>query len=109
MAIKVIFFDIGNTLVSKKQWLPGAQEFVRAVKEKKIRVGLISNTGDLTRDKLQQLLPEDFDFGTFEDGLILLSSEIGIEKPSLGIFSLAVQHADVSPWETMFILSLIHI
>lgn len=103
MAIKVVFFDIGNTLISKKQWLPGAREFVVAVKEKKIRVGLISNTGNLTRDELQKLLPPEFDFAIFEEGLTLLSSEVGVEKPSLGIFSLAVQHAGVSPWETMFI------
>lgn len=103
MAVKVIFFDIGNTLISKKQWLPGAREFVVAVKEKKIRVGLISNTGNLTRDQLQRLLPEEFDFAVFEEGLTLLSSEVGVEKPNLGIFSLAVQHAGVSPWETMFV------
>ena len=103
MAIKIVFFDIGNTLISKKQWLPGAQDFVRTLKEKKIRVGLISNTGNLDRDELRKLLPEDFNFAVFEDGLTLLSSEVGVKKPDLGIFSLAVQHAGVSPWETMFI------
>ncbi len=30
-------------------------------------------------------------------------SEVGIEALSIGIFSLAVQHAGASPWETMFI------
>ncbi|QEG24621.1 HAD family hydrolase [Mariniblastus fucicola] len=103
MAIEVVFFDIGDTLISKKRWLPGALDCVRAIKEKKIRVGLISNTGNLTRDDLQRLLPEDFDFAIFEEGLTLLSSEVGIEKPNLGIFSLAVQHAGVSPWQTMFV------
>lgn len=103
MSIKVVFFDIGDTLISKKAWLPGAREFIGALREKKIRIGLISNTGNLTRDELQKLLPEDFNFAAFEDGLTLLSSEVGIEKPSLGIFSLAVQHAGVSPWETMFV------
>jgi len=103
MAIKVVFFDIGDTLISKKRWLRGALDFVRAIKAKKIRVGLISNTGNLNRDQLEKLLPDDFDFAVFEDGLTLLSSEVGIEKPDLGIFSLAIQHAGVSPWETMFI------
>jgi len=103
MAIEVVFFDIGDTLVSKKRWLPGAQDFVRALKEKKIRVGLISNTGNLNREKVQNLLPDDFNFAVFEDGLTLLSSEVGIEKPNLGIFSLAIQHAGVSPWQTMFV------
>ena len=103
MAIEVVFFDIGDTLVSKKRWLPGAQEFIRSLKDNEIRIGLISNTGELSRDEIQALLPGDFDFGVFEEGLTLLSSEIGIAKPNLGIFSLAVQHAGVSPWNTMFI------
>lgn len=104
MAIKVVFFDIGNTLVSKKSWMPGALKFIGTLKEKTIRVGLISNTGNLSREQLEKLLPEDFDFAAFEEGLTLLSSEVGVEKPSLGIFSLAIQHAGVSPWETMFIV-----
>ena len=33
----------------------------------------------------------------------MLSSEIGIEKPELGIFSLAIHHAGVAPSETMFV------
>lgn len=103
MGIKAIFFDIGNTLISKKSWLPGSKECVLAMREKKIRTGLISNTGNLTRDELNKLLPEDFDFSLFEEGLTLLSSEVGIEKPSLGIFSLAIQHAGCSPWETIFV------
>ena len=103
MSVSVIFFDIGNTLVNKKQWLPGAKKFVSVAKEKGIRVGLISNTGDLDREKLAELLPVDFSFAAFEEGLTLLSSEIGIEKPELGLFLLAIQHANVPPWETMFV------
>jgi putative hydrolase of the HAD superfamily len=103
MPIKAIFFDIGNTLITKKQWLPGSKEFVLAMRQKKVRVGLISNTGNLDREALAKLLPPDFDFGWFEEGLTLLSSEIGIEKPDIGLFSLAVQHTRFSPWETMFV------
>ena len=103
MAIKAIFFDIGDTLISKKQWLPGARETVLAMRKKEVRVGLISNTGNLSREDLGKLLPADFDFGLFEEGLTMLSSEVGIEKPNLGIFSLAVQHTGLSPWETMFV------
>jgi FMN phosphatase YigB (HAD superfamily) len=103
MSTKAIFFDIGNTLVSKKQWLPGAKEIVAAVREKKISIGLISNTGNLDRESLGKLLPEDFDFGMFDEHLTLLSSEVGVEKPKLGIFLLAIEHAGVSPWETMFV------
>lgn len=103
MSIKTIFFDIGNTLIEKKQWIPGALKTVQAIREKGIRVGIISNTGNLDRDQLKRLLPEDFDFGFFDEHLTLLSSEVGVAKPKLGIFLLAVEHAGCSPWETMFV------
>lgn len=103
MSTKVVFFDIGNTLISKKQWLPGAKEIVAALREKEIRVGIMSNTGNLDREALEKLLPDDFDFAMFDEHLTLLSSEVGVEKPKLGIFLLAIEHAGVSPWETMFV------
>jgi len=103
MTVKVIFFDIGDTLVSKKQWLANAKETIAALRQMDIRLGLISNTGDLTRDQLAALLPADFSFATFEEGLVMLSSEVGIEKPKLGMFSLAVHNANVPPHETMFV------
>lgn len=104
MPIQVAFFDIGNTLVDRRNnWMPGAQNVLGELKTKGVRLGLISNTGNLDRDQLQDLLPGDFDFDVFEEGLVILSSEVGVEKPNLGIFLLAVQHAGVSPWETAFI------
>ena len=103
MSIKVVFFDIGSTLVSQKKWLPGAKEIIAKLKTHGIRVGLISNTGRMSREELSDVLPDDFLLENFDQGIVLLSSEIGIEKPSLSVFSLAIQHADVSPWETMFI------
>lgn len=103
MPENVVFFDIGDTLVSSKQWRPGARQALMALRAKGVRLGLISNTGQLDRDALASLLPDDFTFGVFEDGLVLLSSEIGIEKPNLSIFLLAVQHAGVSPWQTIFV------
>jgi len=103
MSIKVVFFDIGNTLVSGKQWLPGAKEIISEFKASQIRVGLISNTGQLTPEELAERLPADFSFDEFDEGITLLSSEVGIEKPARAIFSLAIQHADVSPWEAIFV------
>ncbi|MGI9516205.1 MAG: HAD family hydrolase [Pirellulaceae bacterium] len=104
MAIKVVFFDIGDTLVTRKSWLPGAQTVLGKLREKGIRIGLISNTGDLTRDELAtEYLPTDFDFGWFDEEIVLLSSEVGVEKPALSIFTMAVNHAGVSPWETLFV------
>lgn len=108
MHIKAVFFDIGDTLVSGKQWLPGAKELVKQLKEQGIRVGLISNTGDLLREELaKDYLPADFEFAFFEESLVLLSSEVGVQKPSLAIFNLAISHAKCSPWETLFVAETI--
>lgn len=108
MAIKTVFFDIGDTLVTGKAWLPGARELVAALKDKGIGVGLISNIGQLLREELQErYLPDDFDFGWFADEIVLLSSEVGVEKPSLAIFNMAINHAKCSPWETLFVAETI--
>lgn len=102
-AIKVVFFDIGNTLIANRAWMPQAKETIALLKKAGVRVGLISNTGDLDREELRKLLPADFDFEDFESELVLLSSEVSMEKPDLPIFLFAVQHAGVSPWETCFV------
>ena len=81
--IEVVFFDVGDTLVSQGAWVPGAKTCVARVREAGLRVGLVSNTGTLSRAELGDLLPPDFDLGEFEDSLLSLSSELGVEKPAL--------------------------
>lgn len=103
MSIEVVFFDIGDTLIGNKQWVPGAKDILNSLRKNQVRVGLISNTGTWTRDQLEKRLPEDFDFADFEEGLVLLSSEVGIEKPKITMFSLAVHHAGVAPSKTLFV------
>ena len=103
MGIKTVFFDIGDTLVSEKKWVPGAKQLVMNLRAEKIAVGLISNTGDLDREKLAKLLPDDFEFELFREDLVFLSSEVGMDKRNLGLFSMAIQHAGNSPWEVMFV------
>jgi FMN phosphatase YigB (HAD superfamily) len=90
--VKAIFFDLGMTLVSADttQWNPGAQTVITELRTEGLRLGIISNTGNLTRPQLKNRLPSDFDFNDFDAGLVLLSSEVGIEKPSQDIFRLAV-------------------
>lgn len=98
--IQVVFFDIGMTLVTKdtKKWNAGAPAVLKQLRDKGLRLGVISNTGNLTRAQLQSQLPPDFKFDVFDPQLVLLSSEVGIEKPTvnkpvLDIFRLAVQRA----------------
>ncbi len=94
----VIFFDIGSTLVQDSQnWVPGAKDVLIQLRSSGIRLGLISNTGTLDRTEFIPHLPSDFDLLVFDQDLILLSKEVGIEKPDLRIFLQAVRQAVVSP------------
>jgi HAD superfamily hydrolase (TIGR01662 family) len=111
--LKVIFFDIGDTLVTRAPnataptdrnvWIPGAKELIAQLQSKGFRVGLISNTGNLKRDDFLKLVPEDFDLAQFDAKLVLLSSEVGVKKPNVEIFQMAVNRAGVSAQETMFV------
>src|SRR5262249_35722209 len=100
----VIFFDIGMTLVAKDttKWTPGAKALLAELSAANLRLGIISNTGNLTRAQLTALLPPDFDFNTFEPDLVLLSSEVGIEKPDLAIFRKAIERAQVPAAQCLY-------
>jgi FMN phosphatase YigB (HAD superfamily) len=102
--IRVAFFDLGNTLVvtADRSWAPEAQAVLAELHTRGLRLGVISNTGDLSRDELSPLLPSDFDWSVFADELVILSSEAGVEKPSLEIFRRAVKAAGLDPAECLF-------
>jgi FMN phosphatase YigB (HAD superfamily) len=94
MSIQAIFFDLGDTLVSNantKTWLPGAKALIASLKAKGFRLGIISGTGNLTpRQAILNILPHDLDLADFESGLLLFTSEVGIEKPKKELFEAAV-------------------
>src|SRR5262245_8270264 len=105
-SISAIFFDLGDTLVngnSTTTWLPGAKATLSALKSKGFRLGIISNTANLSRAQLLTILPVDLDFNLFESELILFSSEVGVEKPKPRIFTLAVTKAAVAAASCLFI------
>lgn len=90
----VVFFDLGNTLVIPDSgWVPGAKTELNVLDDRGIRLGIISNTKDWTRDELARHLPNDFRFTAFEDRLVVLSSEVHAEKPSPEIFEIAIERA----------------
>ena len=100
-----IFFDIGGTLVrtaDTKQWQPGAKQALTSLFAKGIPVGLLSNTRGLTRVQLAGLLPSDFPWAQFAPALILLSSEVGVEKPKLGIFRQAISKSGLSAADCLY-------
>ena len=105
MAISVIFFDLGDTLVttSTRSWLPGAQALLKSLQEADFRLGIISNTSGLdTRAAILNVLPTDFDLGVFEAKLVVFSSEVKKEKPDPSIFEDAVARAGVPANQCLF-------
>jgi putative hydrolase of the HAD superfamily len=103
MAIKAIFFDLGNTLVTNsKTWFEGAKVLLATLKSKGIRLGIISNTANLSRAAILDLLPPDFSLSDFDPQLVLFSSELGIAKPDPAIFQEAVRRADISARECLY-------
>jgi FMN phosphatase YigB (HAD superfamily) len=91
---RAIFFDLGDTLVipADRSWVPGAKAALAALGARG-RLGVISNTGGLSRDGLSPLLPADFDWAVFAPELVILSGEVRVEKPDPAIFRLAVAAA----------------
>lgn len=101
--LKVIFFDLGETLVTRdNQLITGAKAMLIALHEKGVRLGIISNTGNLTRAQIVGMLPADFDFSIFEEQLIIFSSEVGVEKPDLKIFRLALNKTGIGAKDCLF-------
>jgi FMN phosphatase YigB (HAD superfamily) len=96
-SIQVCFFDLGKTLVEAgRRWLPGTQALLGTLREKGVRLGIISNTTGLgDRQAILDILPVDFDLGLFEPPLVLFSSEVGLAKPRPEIFEQAVARAAV--------------
>jgi FMN phosphatase YigB (HAD superfamily) len=105
MAYRVIFFDLGGTLVQPGAgWLPGAKESLAALRAAGFQLGVISNTpaGITTRQQLNHLLPSDFTWDLFDSPLALLSFEVGVSKPELEIFRRAVSNAGVPAAECLY-------
>ena len=91
--VQAVFFDLGDTLVADRQWLPGAREAMDLLRQSGLRIGLLSNTGQLDRPALLGYLPAGFSFGLFDGPLVVLSSEVRLEKPAAEIFDLAVSRS----------------
>ena len=111
--VSTVFFDLGATLVdavvnpdrSLKAFvvLPGAREVLQALKKKKIRMGIISDNGSHPPAAVRKALTGAKLLPFFTKKLILLSSEVRLDKTSPAIFRLALDRAGaVDPRECMF-------
>ena len=103
MAIRVVFFDMGETLVtSGRRWLPGAEQLLLGLRQDGFRLGIISNTATLSRPEILQILPTNVDLTQFEQSLTLFSSEVGKAKPERAIFEEAVGRSGLSAQECLY-------
>ncbi|MCA1633615.1 MAG: HAD hydrolase-like protein [Acidobacteria bacterium] len=103
MTINVAFFDLGETLLTRRrESVPGAREVLAELRRRQVRLGIISNTGDMSRRAILETLPRDFDLGAFEQRLVIFSSEVGVEKPDPRIFRLSVERASLPAEECLF-------
>ena len=99
MSVQVVFFDLGDTLVTvnPKAWVRNAKLLLAKLVQQGFRLGIISNTGNLPdRVAILAILPTDFDLNVFEPGLVLFSSEVGFAKPDPNIFKMAVSQSGVA-------------
>lgn len=112
--VTTVFFDLGATLVdavvnpdtSLKAFivLPGAREALQALKKKKIRMGIISDNGSHPPAAVKKALAGAKLLPFFAKKLILLSSEVRLDKTTPAIFRLALDRAGaIDPRECMFV------
>ena len=104
----IVFFDIGETILTQQSngsfdWIPEAKAAVVTIRSKGVRLGLISNTGTETRASLTNIFPANF-FDHFDSQLIVLSSEVQVDKPELGIFYHALKAAQQPASNCIFVV-----
>jgi putative hydrolase of the HAD superfamily len=74
-----------------------AHPFLRDLRKRDMKVGLVSNATDLTRRVLKNLeMDKYFDF-------VVLSAEVGARKPNKRIFTIAAKEAGASPSRCLFL------
>jgi FMN phosphatase YigB (HAD superfamily) len=101
--VSVIFFDLGSTLVRVGgHWVSGARNLLLDMRSRSLRLGIISNTSGLNLARLRPALPRDFDASWFSPELVILSGEVGIEKPDPAIFEVAIDRAGVPASACLF-------
>jgi putative hydrolase of the HAD superfamily len=74
-----------------------AHPFLRDLRKRDMKVGLVSNATDLARRVLKNLeMDKYFDF-------VVLSAEVGARKPNKRIFTIAAKEAGASPSRCLFL------
>jgi beta-phosphoglucomutase-like phosphatase (HAD superfamily) len=113
-AVSVIFFDLGATLVDPvlkpdgtlKAFnpLPGAREALQALRKAGLKLGIISDTGDIPLAAVRKALTGAKLSQFFAKKLVLLSGAVHLDKSTPAIFRLAIDRASAAdPRKCMFV------
>lgn len=114
----VIFFDLGDTLVIPRlsdngsllelkvlPFVPDVLEKLtgREVNNAKLRLGIISNTGEETLARMRFVMAEARLLDFFDPALLLFSSVEGIDKRQKQFFERAVQRSCTRPEQCIYV------
>lgn len=116
--VQTIFFDIGGTLgiprispppfrLERLDVYPYVPDVLQSLLDRriKIRLGIISNTGNETAASMERVLKRAGLYDYFDPDLLIYSSVVGMEKDSPAIFTLAAKRAGSgsAPGTCMFV------
>ena len=105
--IKSIFFDIGDTLgtavlspppvrLIRVDLFPYVMALLRSLADRSLRLGIISNTGDMDGASVDAILNKAGIRDFFDPSLRLYSKDVGLKKDSPEIFRVAAQRAGLA-------------
>ena len=105
--IKSIFFDIGDTLgtavlspppvrLVRLDLFPYVMALLRSLADRGLRLGIISNTGDMDGASVDAILNNAGIRDFFNASLRLYSKDVGLKKDSPEIFLVAAQRAGLA-------------
>ena len=103
--IKALIFDLGNTLIDEEsetyERLPYAVEILTQLK-KKYQLAIISNVmPTTTAERVREILRNSELLGYFDE--IIVSTEVGFNKPAEQIFTYALERLNVKPEEAIMV------
>ena len=111
--IKVVYFDIGDTLGVPRSsaaglpialdvfpYIPGLLAELRRIG---LRLGVISNTGSIPGSAMREMLSNASLAGQFEEALLLFSADLGLTKDTPEIFLRAAAIAAAAPAECLYV------
>ena len=97
--IRGLFDDLYERFISASAWslAPGTRESIEYLRREGIRLGILSNWDSRLRKMLAQLeIDREFDF-------LVISHEVGYEKPHATIFEEALRLAGTPPERTLHV------